>query len=158
MYKSGGPMSMSMPETPEQDELMEGSDSSYLRPPRRPKESLLRSLRARELGTNRAKCPVVTSRRLYRSIYPNSTIHAVDCQFSNLKRFTPCGQVTGIPLCSLSIHQDYSRRCRQEGRLLFCRAISLASKLLLCLTPLNQHHSSARLCVLHAWPRCLLEN
>ncbi|KAI1316166.1 acid phosphatase det1 [Mortierella claussenii] len=59
---------------------------------RRPKESLLRSLRAREAGQNRAKCPVIVARRLYRSIHPNTTLHGVDCQFSNLKKFTPCGQ------------------------------------------------------------------
>ncbi|KAF9093802.1 acid phosphatase det1 [Mortierella sp. AD031] len=29
---------------------------------------------------------------MYRSIYPNATLHGVDCQFSNLKKFTPCGQ------------------------------------------------------------------
>ncbi|KAG0055765.1 acid phosphatase det1 [Gryganskiella cystojenkinii] len=105
MYKSAGSMSLSMPVTPEQDELMEGSDTSYLRPPRRPRESLLRSLRARELGANRAKCPVVASRRLYRSIHPNSTIHAVDCQFSNLKRFTPCGQyLIGMSKNQRSVH------------------------------------------------------
>ncbi|KAI7825094.1 De-etiolated protein 1 Det1-domain-containing protein [Gamsiella multidivaricata] len=58
----------------------------------RPKESLLASLRGRELGVNRGKSSVIASRRLYRSIYPNTTIHGVDCQFSNLKKFTPCGQ------------------------------------------------------------------
>jgi len=91
------PMSMSsLPVTPEQDHPMEACEPSFLRPPHRPRESLLRSLRARELGANRGKCPTIVSRQLYRSIHPNSTVHAVDCQFSNLKRFTPCGQVMAI--------------------------------------------------------------
>lgn len=65
----------------------------YIPPPRRPKQSLLASLRSRELGLNRRRSPVIEARRMYQSIYPNTTIHGVDCQFSNLKRFTPCGQV-----------------------------------------------------------------
>ncbi|KAF8937626.1 acid phosphatase det1 [Dissophora ornata] len=68
------------------------SCSTFIPQIRRPKESLLRSLRGRELGVNRAKSHVIAARRLYRSIYPNTTIHGVDCQFSNLKKFTPCGQ------------------------------------------------------------------
>lgn len=59
---------------------------------RRPKESLLTSLRGRELGVNRGKCSVLASRRMYRSIYPNATLHGVNCQYSFLKKFTPCGQ------------------------------------------------------------------
>ncbi|GJJ75964.1 de-etiolated-1 [Entomortierella parvispora] len=98
-------MSISMPMTPEQDDPMESCEPSFLRPPRRPKESLLRSLRARELGANRRKCPAIASRLLYRSIHPNSTVHAVDCQFSNLKRFTPCGQyLIGMSKNQRSIH------------------------------------------------------
>lgn len=60
---------------------------------RRPKESLLSSLRARELGVHRGKSHAVVSRRMYRSVYPNTTIHGVDCLSSYLKKFTPCGQV-----------------------------------------------------------------
>ncbi|KAG0206994.1 acid phosphatase det1 [Mortierella sp. GBA30] len=73
--------------------------------PRRPKESLLGSLRSRELGVNRGKCHVIPSRRLYRSVYPNATIHGVDCQFSNLKKFTPCGQyLIGMSKNQRSVH------------------------------------------------------
>ncbi|KAF9123884.1 acid phosphatase det1 [Mortierella sp. 14UC] len=59
---------------------------------RRPKESLLTALRGRELGKNRGKSSVLASRRMYRSIYPNATLHGVNCQYSFLKKFTPCGQ------------------------------------------------------------------
>ncbi|KAF9938475.1 acid phosphatase det1 [Mortierella alpina] len=73
--------------------------------PRRPRESLLGALRVRELGVHRAKCHVIASRRIYRSIYPNATIHGVDCQFSNLKKFTPCGQyLIGMSKNQRSVH------------------------------------------------------
>ncbi|KAF9899399.1 acid phosphatase det1 [Lobosporangium transversale] len=66
--------------------------SSFIPQIQRPRESLLHSLRERERGANRTKSHVIAARRLYRSIHPNTTIHGVDCQFSNLKKFTPCGQ------------------------------------------------------------------
>ncbi|KAF9310981.1 acid phosphatase det1 [Podila horticola] len=77
----------------------------YIPPPRRPKQSLLASLRSRELGLNRRRSPVIEARRMYQSIYPNTTIHGVDCQFSNLKRFTPCGQyLIGMSKNQRSVH------------------------------------------------------
>ncbi|KAG0342113.1 acid phosphatase det1 [Podila horticola] len=55
----------------------------YIPPPRRPKQSLLASLRSRELGLNRRRSPVIEARRMYQSIYPNTTIHGVDCMSKN---------------------------------------------------------------------------
>ncbi|KAK3828274.1 MAG: De-etiolated protein 1 Det1-domain-containing protein [Benniella sp.] len=80
------------------------SYSSCLPQIRRPKESLLGSLRARELGAHRGKSHVVVSRRMYRSVYPNTTIHGVDCQ-SYLKKFTPCGQyLIGMSKTNRAVH------------------------------------------------------
>ncbi|KAG0076642.1 acid phosphatase det1, partial [Podila epicladia] len=77
----------------------------YIPPLRRPKQSLLASLRSRELGLNRRRSPIIEARRMYQSIYPNTTIHGVDCQFSNLKRFTPCGQyLIGMSKNQRSVH------------------------------------------------------
>ncbi|KAF9950649.1 acid phosphatase det1 [Mortierella alpina] len=81
------------------------ASTTFVPQPRRPRESLLGALRTRELGVHRAKCHVIASRRIYRSIYPNATIHGVDCQFSNLKKFTPCGQyLIGMSKNQRSVH------------------------------------------------------
>ncbi|KAG0212332.1 acid phosphatase det1 [Mortierella sp. GBA43] len=42
---------------------------------------------------------------MYRSVYPNTTIHAVDCQSSYLKKFTPCGQyLIGMSKTQQAVH------------------------------------------------------
>ncbi|KAF9407098.1 acid phosphatase det1 [Podila epigama] len=77
----------------------------YIPPPRRPRQTLLNRLRTRELGLHRNRSPVIESRRMYQSIYPNTTLHGVDSQFSNLKRFTPCGQyLIGMSKNQRSVH------------------------------------------------------